>query len=276
MTNSQTDQITFPFLSLAPEVRNSVYKYSLLSRPLRHGTGKIEKWWAVLGLFADPDLSKKPGPPCINLLLANRQIYDEACHILYYHGRFLIPYFTFNKPYFRSTASDDLLTTEHAEIKNFACLAARKDSKFNQIRNLEIEINWVRAHSKRGLSIVRKGGMSGVCQDLHLSNFQHLRTITVSWQSYSADPARPGTRVHKMPLHNCEETELVLYILQSFKTFQISQPSVIVMIRMPSAKPVITTNTKEQGTYKGLLEFMNELEDIVQQENAKHEAKSSL
>ena len=266
MTSAPTEPIAFPFLSLIPELRNKVYRFALLSRPLRLGHGKFDRWWQELGLLANSGTPKESDPPCINLLLVSHQVHEEASHILYYHGRFLTSYFIFNKPFFKAPNSGlNTLTENHS---NFAGLASR-DERFRQIRHIEGKINWVRAQCTRSPQRVRTGRLSNACENMSLSTFQHLQTITISWQSYSADPARPDTRVHKVPLRECENVHRVLDLLYSFRAFQISRPNVTVTIRMPSVKLESTTDTKEQGAYKGLIEYMKEVEDVVQKENAK-------
>ena len=255
MASGRTDQIAFPFFSLPPEVRNIVYSFALTSSSLRTRCPNAEKRWRRLGLIAN--CPKKRIAPSPNLLLANRQTYHEASHILYRHGRFAIPAFVFNT-LDSALSKPPGVTGPSQPAKTFSDLATRSPHKhLSQIRNVEIEIHWFR--SVRGTLRKRSlaGRMDGTCR--RLSVFPHLKTITITWQSYSADPAR----LKGVELFDCLAKQRTLELLQSFRNFQRERPEVVVVVEAPSRLVLVHRNTKERQLAIGLEEFMRRLEILV-------------
>lgn len=252
MANECTNQIVFPFFSLPPEVRNIVYNFALTSSSLRTRCTNAEKRWTRLGLIAD--CPKERTAPSLNLLLANHQIYLEASHILCHHGRFLIPAFVFNT--LTSVLSKPPgATTPSQPVKNFSELAIKAPHKhLSQIQNIEIEINWFR--SVRGTLPKRSftGRLDSICQGL--SAFPQLKAITVTWQSYSADPVR----LKGENLFDCLGKARTLELLQSLRMFQGEHPAVVVTIEAPSWWVVVSRNTKKRGRARSLNQFMERLQ----------------
>ena len=252
MASERPDEISFPFFSLSPEVRNMVYSFALTSYPLRTRCTNTEKRWTRLGLVADwPKERPKPG---LNLLLANHQTYHEASYILYRHGRFLIPAFVFN-------TLDDVLSTPRGAtrpsrpVKTFSELATKAPHQhLTQIRNVEIEINWFR--SARGMRPGRwlAHRLDSISQGL--SVFPHLKNITVTWQSYSADPVR----LEGVGLFGVWRSQRTLELLASFRKFQEEHPETVVMVETPSRGAVVTKNRTEPARARNLKVFMEMLE----------------
>ena len=250
MASIPINQTVFPFFGLSPEVRNIIYSFALTASSLRTRRTNAEKRWTRLGLAAD--CPKKRNQPCFNLLLVNHQIYHEASHILYNRGRFLIPAFVFNT--LTSTLSKPPgVDTPSQPVKTFSELAAKHPYKrLSQIKNVEIEISWFRSVCgslpKRSFA----GRLDGICRGF--SALPDLRTVTVTWQSYSADPAR----LQGVGLFNCLGKERTLDLLESFRKFQGERPEVLVTVEAPSLWWMISRNTtsRREERDRSLKEFM--------------------
>lgn len=251
MSNGRIDEIVFPLLSLSPEVRNIIYSFALTSFSLRTYCTNAEKRWTRLGLVAD--WPKERCKPYLNLLLANHQIYHETSHILYHRGRFLIPVFVFN-------TLDEILskppgiTSPSRPVKNFSELAATGPNKhLIRIQNIEVEVNWFR--SVRGTLPQRSfaGRLDSIFRGL--SVFPHLKTVTVSWQSYSVD----SVRLKGVELFDILGTPRTLQLFESFVKFQAEHPDIVVMVAPPSIWAAVTRNTRHRAwiePLKGFIEVM--------------------
>lgn len=246
------DGISFPFFSLSPELRNIIYSFALTSSSLRTHCTNAEKRWTRLGLVADRP--KKRTKPCFNLLLANHQTYHEASHILYHRGRFLIPAFVFNTLTPTLSKPPGITTPSHP-VKTFSELATKHPYKhLSQIRNIEIEIHWFR--SVRGSLPKRSftGRLDSICRSL--SAFPHLEAITVTWQSYSADPAR----LSGVDLFWCLGKERTLELLGSLKKFRDERSEVVVVVEPPSRWVAVCRNTRTWLRGRSLKQFVDRLE----------------
>ncbi|CAD6593319.1 MAG: hypothetical protein ASARMPREDX12_007033 [Alectoria sarmentosa] len=250
MASIPINQTVFPFFGLSPEVRNIIYSFALTASSLRTRRTNAEKRWTRLGLLAD--CPKKRNQPCFSLLLVNHQIYHEASHILYNHGRFLIPAFVFNT--LTSTLSKPPgVDTPSQPVKTFSELATKHPYKrLSKIKNVEIEISWFRSVCgslpKRSFA----GRLDGICRGF--SGLPNLRTVTVTWQSYSADPAR----LQGVGLFNCLGKERTLDLLESFRKFQGERSEVVVTVEAPSLWWMISRNTtsRREERDRSLKEFM--------------------
>lgn len=252
MANEPADQIYFPFFNLSPEVRNMIYSFALTSSSLRTRCTNAEKRWTRLGMVAD--FPQKRTKPYFNLLLANRQTYHEASHILYHRGRFLIPAFVFNT-LTSALSKPPGITTPSQPVKTFSELATKHPYRhLSQIRHVEIEINWFR--SVRGTLPKRPftGRLDSICRGL--SAFPHLKAITVTWQSYSADPAR----LSGVDLFSCLGKGRTLELLTSLKRFQGERQGVAVVVEPPSRWVAIGRNTTTWVRARSLERFMERLE----------------
>ncbi len=252
MANKSTDQSSFPFLSLSPEVRNMVYSFALISSLLRTRSTNAEKRWTRLGLVADRP--KKRVAPTINLLLVNHQIHHEASHVLHNHGRFVIPAFVFNTLTTTFTKPPGV-TTLSPPVKTFAELATKPQHRqLCQIRNIEIEISWFR--SVRGPSPQRsfRGRLDSICRGLDV--FAQLKTVTVTWQSYSENPAH----LEETNFFRFLGQQRTLDLLQSFRKFQVEHPEIVVAVDPPTRWVTIGRNAQLQARVMGLEEFVERFE----------------
>ena len=253
MANENKDEISFPFLSLSPEIRNIVYVFALTSSPLRTRCTNTQKRWTRLGLIAD--CPKKRILPSLNLLLANRQIYHEASYVLYHHGCFQIPAFVFNT-LTTSLSKPGGVIMPSQPVKSFSELSIKAPYKcLSQIQNIDIEINWFR--SVRGTLPQRSftGRLDGICRGL--TAFPHLKAVTVVWQSYTADPVLlMGER-----LFSSLGRKRTLDLLESLRKFQEERPEVAVVIEQPSSwlSGGVNRNTKKDGRAWGLNKLMERL-----------------
>ena len=252
MANRSTDQSSFPLLSVSPEVRNLIYSFALTSSLLRTRSTNAEKRWTRLGLVADRP--KKRVAPSINLLLANHQIHYEASHVLYNHGRFVIPAFVFNT--LTATLIKPLgVTTLSQPVKTFAELATKPHHRqLCQIRNIDIEISWFR--SVRGPRPQRSftGRLDSICRGLDV--FAQLKTVTLTWQSYSANPGR----LKETDFFRSLGKQRTMDLLQSFRKFQDEHPDIVVVVDPPTRWMVIGRNAQVQARVMGLEEFVERFE----------------
>lgn len=227
MATKNKDEISFPFLSLSPEIRNIVYVFALTSSPLRTRCTNTQKRWTRFGLIAD--CPKKRTLPSLNLLLTSRQIYHEASYVLYHHGCFQIPAFIFNTlP--RVPSKPGGVINPSQPVKSFSELAIKAPYKcLSQIQKIDIEINWFRSRSGTLAQRSFTGILDGICRGL--TAFPHLKAVTVVWQSYSADPVRlMGAR-----LFDSLGRKRTLDLLESLRKFQEERPEVAVVIEQPSS-----------------------------------------
>ena len=227
MATENNDEISFPFLSLSPEIRNIIYVFALTSSPLRTRCTNTQKRWTRLGLRAD--CPKKRTLPSLNLLLASRQIYIEASYVLYHHGCFQVPVFIFNTLSKRFRMSGGVINPS-PPVKSFSELAIKAPYKcLAQIQKIDIEINWFRSRNGTLAHRCFTGNLDGICRGL--AAFPHLRAVTVVWQSYSADPVRlRGERL----FFNYLGMRWTLELLELLRNFQEERSEVAVMIELPS------------------------------------------
>ena len=253
MATENNDEISLPFLSLSPEIRNIVYVFALTSSPLRTRCSNTQKRWTRLGLIAD--CPKKHILPSISLLLASRQIYHEASYVLYRHGCFQISAFMFNTLTTKLSKPGGVIKPPRP-VKSFSELAIKAPYKhLSQIQRIDIEINWFRSVSGTLKHRSFTGNLDGICRGL--TAFPHLRAVTVVLQSYSADPVRlEGER-----LFNSLGMRRTLEILESVRKFQEERPEVAVVIELPSSglSKGMERNTKKDGRAWGLNKLMERL-----------------
>ena len=248
----QTDQPSFPILKLPLEIRNLIYGFALTSSPLR--THRYHHWIKVAMGF-EPYYSKNRARPSLNLLLANHQIYNEAAHILYHEGCFIIPSamvpragtgrFYFFEP------SEDVLSPPD--------LTALNEKWYSNIRNIEIEIGY---YAKFDFSKVLHGGFNHVEQ--FLARFPYLKTITVAWQYYT-DPMEDSSPRNPKAFVKWRRSD-VIRMLDVFESIEMSHPAVKVTVQDTAEGWPFEEQVGRRGIDRSVQEFIAAVECEVPQE----------
>ena len=103
--------------------------------------------------------------------------------------------------------------------------------------------------------------MDSVCRSL--SVFPCLKTVTVTWQSYSADV---GARLKGVELFDCWNRQRTLELLQSFRKLRGERPEVGVLVEAGERVQQVLVrrnNGRERRRVRGLEEFMGGFEGMV-------------
>ena len=237
---------TFPFLSLSLELRILVYSYALTCSLLR--THRYYHHWFMSNIRAiaagspKQQLARPSSSPSFNLLLTNRQIYNEASSILFSQSCFLLPVFVFH-----NSLMEIFTPSPRGQQQQQAPLlldwVLRDEKWYRSIRHLELEFGdyglYVpQLHPPKPGDSVREAFSPLVAV---LARFVHLRTITVAWQTYTyIKPVDMEDNRYYLYLPRApqlfESKRWSLHLLEKLSAFERSRPAVKIMVRRPAGE----------------------------------------
>ncbi|KAM0804338.1 hypothetical protein BDR22DRAFT_594873 [Usnea florida] len=245
-SSSQPNQSISPILKLPLELRNLIYRFALISVPLR--THRYYHHWFMSNLRAvaagssKQQLVRPSSSPSFNLLLTNRQIYTEASSILFSEGCFLLPVFVF----YNSLMEIFTPSPQGKELQQAPLLLewVLRDEKWSRsITHLELEFGVYgfyvpQNHPSKPGDNVRE---SFSPLEAVLARFVHLRTTIVTWQTYEyikpvdMEDSRYHVYLPRAPqLPNSKHWSLKL--LEKLSAFERSRPAVKIMVRRPAGE----------------------------------------
>ena len=240
-------QPTFPIFNLPLEIRNRIYGFALTCFPLR--THRYYHHWfmsnirAIAASSPKQQLARPSSSPSFNLLLTNRQIYAEASTILFYEGCFILPVFVFHNSLMEifTPSPQDQQQQQAPLLLDWAI----RDEKWSRsITHLELEFGdyglYVPHHhpSKPGDNV--RESFSPL--EAVLARFVHLRTITVTWQTYTyikpvdlEEDSRYHLYLPRAP-QLPKSKRWSLHLLEKLSAFERSRPTVKIMVRRPAGE----------------------------------------
>ena len=227
-----------PSVFTTTDIRNVIYRLILPSEPIKpRSDSRIRK------------------PRFFNLFLVNRQIYNEASHVLYSEGRSLI-----------SVGPDKIFFLRHGTLWGSLLegyFHIPHESLARRIRNVVIEIYWPKVTLGRQVkarTFWRENAERFEDQMVHIYSglrlFECLRSIVVTWRAQTLPPgcgepvfntiARPSASVSRM-------------IMKPLEQFQKYSPDTV--IRVQDAGELVLGRTGGGASYKLLSVFVREMEE---------------